>query len=199
MRIRWQAAAGLMAAAFLVTACGPGSSGGSGNAAADGASASPAAPSASAVSVALKTAQTSLGTILASAGGYTLYYYSADKPGSGTSVCTGSCATAWPPLTGTVQAPAGVPLPGPLGEITRPGGSKQVTINGYPIYLFAGDHAPGQVTGNGADGEWHVIKLAASSSSTAGSSSSTSGSSSGTSSGASTGSTGSTGSGGGGY
>jgi predicted lipoprotein with Yx(FWY)xxD motif len=199
MRIRWQAAAGLMAAAFLVTACGPGSSGGSGNAAADGASASPAAPSASAVSVALKTAQTSLGTILASAGGYTLYYYSADKPGSGTSVCTGSCATAWPPLTGTVQAPAGVTLPGPLGEITRPGGSKQVTINGYPIYLFAGDHAPGQVTGNGADGEWHVIKLAASSSSTSGSSSSTSGSSSGTSSGASTGSTGSTGSGGGGY
>jgi hypothetical protein len=85
-----------------------------------------------------------------------------------------------------------VTLPGPLGEITRPGGSKQVTINGYPIYLFAGDHAPGQVTGNGADGEWHVIKLAASSSST-------SGSSSGTSSGASTGSTGSTGSGGGGY
>jgi predicted lipoprotein with Yx(FWY)xxD motif len=198
MRNRMLAAAGLTAAAFLITACGPGSSGGSGNAAAGGASASQAAPSASAVSVALKTAQTSLGTILASAGGYTLYYYSADKPNSGTSVCTGSCATAWPPLTGTVQAPPGVTLPGPLGEITRPGGAKQVTINGYPIYLFAGDHAPGQVTGNGADGEWHVIKLAASSSSTSGSSSSTSGSSSGTSSG-STGSTGTTGAGGGGY
>jgi predicted lipoprotein with Yx(FWY)xxD motif len=199
MRIRWQAAAGLMAAAFLVTACGPGSSGGSGNA--SGAQASSAAPSASAVSVALKTAQTSLGTILASAGGYTLYYYSADKPNSGTSVCTGSCATAWPPLTGTVQAPPGVTLPGPLGEITRQGGAKQITINGYPIYLFAGDHAPGQVTGNGADGQWHVIKLAASSSGTSGSSSSTSGSSSSTSgsSSSTSGSTSSTpGSGGGG-
>jgi predicted lipoprotein with Yx(FWY)xxD motif len=191
MRNRMLAAAGLTAAAFLVTACGPGSSSGSGNA--SGAMSSQAAPSASAVSVALKTAQTSLGTILASAGGYTLYYYTADKPNSGTSVCTGSCATAWPPLTGTVQAPPGVTLPGPLGEITRSGGVKQVTINGYPIYLFAGDHAPGQVAGNGADGQWHVIKLAASSS-TSGSSSSTSGSSSG-----STGSTGTTGAGGGGY
>jgi predicted lipoprotein with Yx(FWY)xxD motif len=195
MRNRMLAAAGLTAAAFLITACGPGSSGDSGNA--SGAMSSQAAPSASAISVALKTMQTSLGTLLASAGGYTLYYYTADKPNSGTSVCTGSCATAWPPLTGTVQAPPGVTLPGPLGEITRPGGAKQVTINGYPIYLFAGDHAPGQVAGNGADGQWHVIKLAASSS-TSGSSSSTSGSSSGTSSG-STGSTGTTGAGGGGY
>jgi predicted lipoprotein with Yx(FWY)xxD motif len=75
-------------------------------------------------------------------------------------VCTGSCASAWPPLAAPVRAPAGVRLPGPLGMITRPGGVRQVTINGYPIYTYAGDKAPGQATGNGIAGAWHVIKIA---------------------------------------
>jgi predicted lipoprotein with Yx(FWY)xxD motif len=124
--------------------------------------------------VTLKTAQISGGTILTSAGGYALYYYTEDKPGSGTSVCTGGCATAWPPLTGTVQAPSGVKLPGALGTITRANGTKQVTINGYPIYLYAGDHSPGQDSGNGVGGVWHVVKISGSSSSSSASSSSTS-------------------------
>ena len=57
-------------------------------------------------------------------------------------------------------APAGVRLPGPLGMITRPGGHVQVTINGYPIYLYVGDKAPGQAVGNGIEDAWHVIKIA---------------------------------------
>ena len=97
--------------------------------------------------------------MLANDHGLTLYYYSADKRGSGTSVCTGGCATAWPPLAAPVKAPAGVRLPGPLGMITRPGGVRQVTINGFPVYLYAGDKAPGQATGNGMEGTWHVIKI----------------------------------------
>jgi len=43
--------------------------------------------------------------------------------------------------------------------ITRPGGVRQVTINGYPVYRYAGDKAPGQDTGNGIEGAWHVIKI----------------------------------------
>ena len=108
---------------------------------------------------ALKVARTSAGTVLASSRGLTLYYYAEDKPGSGTSVCTGSCASAWPPLAAPVRAPAGVRLPGPLGMISRPGGGAQVTINGYPIYTYAGDKAPGQAAGNGIEGAWHVIKI----------------------------------------
>ena len=109
----------------------------------------------------LKAERTSAGTVLASRKGLTLYYYTADKPGSGTSACTGSCAAAWPPLKAPVTAPAGFRLPGPIGMITRAGGVRQVTINGYPIYLYAGDKAPGQVKGNGEGGVWHVIKLKA--------------------------------------
>jgi predicted lipoprotein with Yx(FWY)xxD motif len=110
----------------------------------------------------LTVKRTSAGTVLAGVHGYTLYYYAEDKPGSGKSVCTGSCAKAWPPLTAPVGAPAGVRLPGPLGMITRPGGVRQVTLNGYPLYTYAGDKAPGQATGNGIEGTWHVIKIKAS-------------------------------------
>ena len=108
---------------------------------------------------ALKVERTEAGTVLAGGKGLTLYYYTGDKPGSGKSVCTGGCAAAWPPLTAPVKAPAGVRLPGPLGMITRAGGVKQVTLNGFPIYYYADDKAPGQATGNGAEGAWHVIKI----------------------------------------
>ena len=144
MRNPGWAAAALVATALAVTACGtsPGSSGAggaygvpTGNSTTQGAAAVQTA--------ALKVARTSAGTVLASSRGLTLYYYTEDKPGSGKSVCKGSCASAWPPLAAPVRAPAGVRLPGPLGMITRPGGLRQVTINGYPVYRFTGDKAPG--------------------------------------------------------
>ena len=163
MRNPGWAAAALVATALAVTACGasPGSSGAggaygvpTGNSTTPGAAAAQTAQTA-----ALKVARTSAGTVLASSRGLTLYYFTEDKPGSGKSVCTGSCASAWPPLAAPVRAPAGVRLPGPLGMITRPGGSAQVTINGYPIYTYAGDKALGQAAGNGIEGVWHVIKI----------------------------------------
>jgi predicted lipoprotein with Yx(FWY)xxD motif len=158
------AGAALIAVALAVTACGTGSGSSAGGAYGYGTQttqatqAAPASPS-SISTVALKAETTRTGTVLADNHGLTLYYYSADKRGSGTSVCTGGCATAWPPLAAPVKAPAGVRLPGPLGIITRPGGVRQVTINGFPIYLYAGDKAPGQETGNGMSGSWHVIKI----------------------------------------
>jgi predicted lipoprotein with Yx(FWY)xxD motif len=166
MRNRWQAAGLLAAAAFLAAACGPNSSSSSsGSGYGSTSSSQSAAPKSNPAMLMLKTAKTSAGTILASAGGYVLYYYTEDKPGSGTSACTGGCATAWPPLTGTVQPPTGMTLPGPLGTIKLAGGKKQVTVNGYPIYLYSGDHSPGQANGNGVGGKWHVIKISGSSSS----------------------------------
>jgi predicted lipoprotein with Yx(FWY)xxD motif len=155
----------LLAVTLAVTGCGKGTySAGSpaGGAYGSPASSMPATSSASSGAVqggVLKTETTSAGTVLASSHGLTLYYYAEDKRGSGRSVCTGGCASAWPPLTAPVRAPAGVRLPGPLGMITRPGGVEQVTINGYPIYFYSGDKAPGQDMGNGYEGAWHVIKI----------------------------------------
>ena len=165
MRNPGWAGAALIAVALAVTACGTGSGGSAGGAYGYGnqttttaTQAAPASPS-SGPTAALKTETTRAGMVLANSRGLTLYYYTEDKPGSGTSVCTGGCATAWPPLAAPVKAPAGVHLPGPLGMITRPGGVKQVTINGFPVYLYAGDKSPGQDTGNGVEGSWHVIKI----------------------------------------
>jgi len=168
MRNPGWAAAALVAAALTVTACGTGSAGGaygggygtSAGGTTGGSQAMPTSPS-SGLATALKTETTRVGQVLASSGGLTLYYYSEDKPGSGKSVCTGACATAWPPLAAPVKAPAGVHLPGKLGVITRPNGVKQVTLNGYPLYRYADDKAPGQAAGNGIEGYWHVIKIKA--------------------------------------
>ena len=161
------AGAALIAVALAVTACGTGAGSSAGGAYGYGnqttQAATPAAPaspsSGSVMTAALKTEATQAGKVLANSHGLTLYYYSEDKPHSGKSACTGVCATAWPPLAAPVKAPAGARLPGRLGVITRPNGVKQVTLNGYPLYFYIGDKAPGQVKGNGIGGAWHVIKI----------------------------------------
>jgi predicted lipoprotein with Yx(FWY)xxD motif len=168
---RWAAAAPIAAAALAVTACshntyatGSGTGTQTSN---GGAYSSPyagsrsAGPAGGASTTALKTEATRAGTVLASPKGLTLYYYAGDKPGSGRSACTGGCAAAWPALVAPVRAPNGVRLPGTgtIGFITRPDGTRQVTINGYPVYRYAEDTAPGQAKGNGEEGEWHVIKV----------------------------------------
>lgn len=101
-----------------------------------------------------------LGTILADGQGLTLYHFAEDTT-PGQSACSGACATTWPPLTtpGAPTLAAGVP--GVLGTITRPGGAKQVTYDGMPLYRFAQDAAPGDAYGQGIGGVWSVVRPAA--------------------------------------
>ncbi len=105
----------------------------------------------------LTVRKTSIGYVLATSTGMTIYWYSDDVRNSGKSSCTAGCLSAWPAVTGTPTAAAGVTLSGKLGTITRPGGVIQATYNGYPLYTYANDMAPGQTTGNGVGGVWHVI------------------------------------------
>jgi predicted lipoprotein with Yx(FWY)xxD motif len=105
----------------------------------------------------LTVRKTSAGYVLATRTGQTIYWYSVDVKGSGKSTCAGSCLTAWPAVTGSPMAAAGVQLTGKLGTITRAGGVVQATYNGYPLYTYAQDMSPGQVLGNGVGGVWHVI------------------------------------------
>jgi predicted lipoprotein with Yx(FWY)xxD motif len=162
MRNRSVAVAGFGALALLLAACGstsPGSAYGSSSASSSPSMAS-SSPSQSASSAAqLKTARTRLGTVLVNASGFTLYYYTKDTATA--SACSGGCATAWPPLMGTPQAAAGVTLTGRFGTIMRSGGAVQATYNGHPLYTFASDTSPGQVTGNGAaGGTWRAAVIA---------------------------------------
>jgi predicted lipoprotein with Yx(FWY)xxD motif len=99
-----------------------------------------------------------LGTILTGERGRTLYTYARDTAGS--SACTDSCATNWPPFTegagDTVTVGSGVT--GTLSTITRADGSRQVTYRGSPLYYYAGDAAPGDVNGQGAGGVWYAAE-----------------------------------------
>jgi predicted lipoprotein with Yx(FWY)xxD motif len=109
----------------------------------------------------LSVRKTNIGYVLATRTGMTVYWYSDDAKGSGKSSCTGGCLSAWPAVTGTPVAAAGVRLSGKLGTITRPDGVVQATYNGYPLYTYAADMTAGGTSGNGVGGVWHVITGAA--------------------------------------
>jgi predicted lipoprotein with Yx(FWY)xxD motif len=104
----------------------------------------------------LKTEQLSGVTVIANAGGFTLYSFAPDT--STTSNCNGTCATYWPPVIGTPVAGPGVT--GRLGTIKRADGSTQATYNGHPLYTYVGDSSPGQGNGNNLNlngGLWHEV------------------------------------------
>jgi predicted lipoprotein with Yx(FWY)xxD motif len=99
------------------------------------------------------------GPILVTSTGYTLYRFASDPKNK--SVCSGSCAAVWPPvlLAAGQKGAVGKHLNG-LGTIKRADGSRQVTYEGDPLYLYVGDSKPGTITGNITDtfGTWWVIQ-----------------------------------------
>ena len=71
-------------------------------------------------------------------------------------------ARDWPPLllpAGVRHAAAGPGVKAALlGTVSRAGGARQVTYNGWPLYLWQGDQEPGQATGQADDmGLWYVL------------------------------------------
>ena len=121
------------------------------------AAASPSGASASASPAVLTVRKTPAGYVLANATGHTIYWFARDHRGSPRSACTGRCLLVWLPVTGHPVAAKGLTLDAVLGTITRPDGVVQATYDGYPLYTFASDSAPGQAHGDGAAGAWHVI------------------------------------------
>jgi predicted lipoprotein with Yx(FWY)xxD motif len=108
----------------------------------------------------VSSGSTAIGTVLVSSTGRTLYHF--DKDTASSFGCTGSCVTAWPPLTISSGSPVGGSgVTGTLAVRARPEGTQQVTWNGLPLYMFAGDHAPGDTKGDGLGGLWHAAKLSA--------------------------------------
>jgi predicted lipoprotein with Yx(FWY)xxD motif len=74
--------------------------------------------------------------------------YSSDVEARGKIACENACNAFWKPLPPGAGNPTATANAGKLGVITRPDGSRQVTVNGRPVYTFSQD-APGKVTGNG--------------------------------------------------
>jgi predicted lipoprotein with Yx(FWY)xxD motif len=103
------------------------------------ASAQSGAPAANAARVAkVQLRNTSLGKILVNASGFTLYRFTKDSRNRDTCVKISGCSGVWLGLR-----TSGKPTAGPgvkaslLSTITLPGGSRQVTYAGHPLYLYA--------------------------------------------------------------
>lgn len=154
-----------VATAILVAACGASgastapstaaSSAPSASAAASGASAGPA----EAYEVDVATDAT-VGMYLTGEDGKTLYLFAQDS--SGKSTCNGACAQNWPPFTlsGSDTVKAGAGVTGTIATLKRDDGTTQVTINGLPLYYFAGDTDKGQLNGQGIGGKWYAASPA---------------------------------------
>ena len=95
--------------------------------------------------------------------GMTLYVFTKDTPASGstaaTSACTSDgCVARWPLLTTDGDGVAGSGIDQALlGMSTHTNGATQVTYNGWPLYYFAADMAPGDALGQGVGGVWWVV------------------------------------------
>ncbi len=158
MHNKWIGLLSLPMGLLLAVACGGGSSYSSSAATAT----PPVAKTAAAVpahATTIKVAQAgSLGQILTTADGRTLYVFLKDTPGSGKSACSGGCAQAWPPLTLASGDPVKADgMQGTVSLVTRDDGTKQVAYNGQPLYTYANDAAPGDTKGQGVGNNWFVV------------------------------------------
>ena len=118
-----------------------------------------AAPAAAPVPgpVSLAVTPTELGPAV-SDGGRVLYRFEADGHAPSASLCENDCLRVWPPVLtdGTPPRLDGVD-PALVGTLSRPDGTTQVTLGGWPLYRFVDDERPGLTRGENVGGNWSVI------------------------------------------
>jgi len=100
----------------------------------------------------IQTGDTSAGKVLTDGAGMTLYTF--DKDTSAVSNCNGDCSVKWPPL----EAKANARPTDEFGIIIRADGSRQWAYKGEALYTWIKDQAPGDITGDGVKGVWHLAK-----------------------------------------
>lgn len=95
-----------------------------------------------------------LGNVLVDQQGMTLYLFKQDT--GTTSTCYSDCAANWPALTVSGKATEGPGVHSALGTTKRNDGAMQLTLDGHPLYTFAGDQ-PGDINGEGLFGLWYAV------------------------------------------
>jgi predicted lipoprotein with Yx(FWY)xxD motif len=97
-----------------------------------------------------------LGEIVVDGEGRTLYVFLQDE--SSDSTCYDECEDNWPPLTVDGDPVAGEGIEASLlGTSERTDGSAQVTLDGHPLYVFAGDPTADDTNGQGVGEVWFVV------------------------------------------
>jgi predicted lipoprotein with Yx(FWY)xxD motif len=115
------------------------------------------APNATSAVADVAVGHTNLGDVVVDAKGMTVYVFDKDVAGSGSSACTGDCAKLWSAVPAASDQPAAVGITAPIGVISGPGGGKQITVGGLPVYTYTGDKAPGDTNGQLFKNLWHAL------------------------------------------
>jgi predicted lipoprotein with Yx(FWY)xxD motif len=115
----------------------------------------PAAHSSRTATVQLR--HTSLGSILVSSSGRTLYEFTKDHAKKNSCAAISGCSEIWPSLKVSGRPTAG---PGIKAALLSTTSGNQVTYAGHPLYTYSGDSGPGKTSYVGAKafgGTWYAI------------------------------------------
>ncbi|GGK27218.1 hypothetical protein GCM10010124_19810 [Pilimelia terevasa] len=98
-----------------------------------------------------------MGEVVTDEKGWVMYRFDKDTPDPAKSNCNGDCEKVWPPAyTDGNPKLQGIDAE-KVGSVTRADGTKQITLNGWPLYRYIGDKEPGQWKGQGVGGVWFVV------------------------------------------
>ena len=105
---------------------------------------------------------TTLGPVIATAKGLSLYVLITDTVGTSTaapvSSCTDGCLTVWPPYYSELASVQLGLLASDFASFDRGSGVMQSTYKGRPLYTYAPDTAVGDVKGEGIGSVWYTAK-----------------------------------------
>jgi predicted lipoprotein with Yx(FWY)xxD motif len=100
-----------------------------------------------------------MGSVVTNDEGFVLYRFDKDKNNPAKTSCEGDCEKIWPAALTNDGKPTLKGVKADLvGTVTRPDGSKQLTLKGWPLYTYIGDKKPGQWKGQNVGGDWFVIQ-----------------------------------------
>ncbi|NLU73660.1 hypothetical protein HCC61_13390 [Streptomyces sp. HNM0575] len=97
-----------------------------------------------------------LGKVLADAKGHTLYRFDKDSAWPMKSNCNGDCLKMWVPAKAVEKDKVSGVNPKLLSTYKRADGTKQLSVDCWPMYWFKGDKKPGDINGQGKMGLWHA-------------------------------------------
>lgn len=97
-----------------------------------------------------------MGNVVADEEGFLLYRFDKDSNKPAISNCNGDCALVWPPsLTDGEPTLEGVDEE-LVGTVLRSDGTRQITLDGWPLYRYIGDEKAGQWKGQKVGGTWFI-------------------------------------------